>query len=280
MMATELFGGDEKAAVYPAVAFELLHNFTLIHDDIMDEAPIRRGQPTVYKKWNANIAILAGDALAALALQEIMKTPCDKNIVVELAMLLSQTSTEVCEGQQYDLDFEELSGVTLKDYMKMIHLKTAVMLAGCLKAGAILSGASPENQELIYNFGINIGLAFQLKDDLLDIYGDDTIFGKVNGGDIKENKKTYLFLRALQDGDEIQRKRLLHYFSSTNIDFEEKFSAVKFIYGRLNIFEKTEELIQEYLDQALENLEDIEIDDENRKKALKKLASELTVRKK
>ena len=280
LMSAELFGGKSELALYPAAAFEMLHNFTLIHDDIMDDAPIRRGQPTVYRKWNGNIAILSGDALATLALQTILDTPAPPQTALALSKLLAQTSVEICEGQQKDLDFETTDQVTLSDYVNMIRYKTAVLLAGCLKAGAIVADATPENQQLIYEYGIQLGLAFQLKDDLLDVYGDGTVFGKKIGGDIRENKKTYLYLNALQDADTEQKERLLHYFSSTDFDNQEKFEAVKAIYNQTDIQHKTEQQIEIYLLKALENLEKIEIEDDKRKEPFRNLVRELRQRNK
>lgn len=280
LMSAELFGGKAELALYPAAAFEMLHNFTLIHDDIMDDAPIRRGQPTVYRKWNGNIAILSGDALATLALQTILDTPAPPQTALALSKLLAQTSVEICEGQQKDLDFETTDQVTLDDYVNMIRYKTAVLLAGCLKAGAIVADATPENQQLIYEYGIQLGLAFQLKDDLLDVYGDGTVFGKKIGGDIRENKKTYLYLNALQDADAEQKERLLHYFSSTDFDDQEKFEAVKAIYNQTDIQHKTEQQIEIYLQKALDNLEKIEIEDDKRKEPFRNLVRELRQRNK
>lgn len=280
LMSAELFGGDMEKALYPAAAFEMLHNFTLIHDDIMDDAPIRRGQPTVYRKWNGNIAILAGDALATLALQTILETPVPPPTALALSKLLAQTSVEICEGQQKDLDFETAEQVSLDEYVHMIRYKTAVLLAGCLKAGAIVADATPENQQLIYEYGIQLGLAFQLKDDLLDVYGDGTVFGKKIGGDIRENKKTYLYLSALQEANDEQKERLLHYFSSTDFDDQEKFEAVKAIYNQTDIQHKTEKQIEVYLQKALENLENIDIEDGNRKEPFRQLIHELRQRNK
>lgn len=280
-LSTALFEGEESLALYPAAAFELLHNFTLIHDDIMDAAPIRRGKPTVYKKWNTNIAILSGDALATLALQTILKTPSDDPaLVLNLAMLLSQTSIEICEGQQYDLDFETYDTIQIADYLTMIRLKTAVMLAGCLKSGAMLSKTSLENQEIIYQVGIQMGLAFQLKDDLLDAYGDNSLLGKINGGDIKENKKTYLFLRALSDATSEQREALIHYFTTPQVDFEHKFKEVKKIYNHLDIKEKTEKLIGDYAEQAISNLNSLMGINPSKTAVLKELIIQLTHREK
>lgn len=280
MMSARFFGGDEDAAIYPAVAFEMLHNFTLIHDDIMDNAPVRRGKPTVYRKWNGNIAILSGDALATIALQEMLNTPVDPKTVIALTKLLARTSVEVCEGQQKDLDFETQETVTLDEYIQMIRYKTAVMLAGCLKAGAMLSNAVEHDQERIYQYGIYIGLAFQLRDDLLDVYGDKEVFGKKIGGDIRENKKTYLYLRALQDASDEQKKRLLHYFSSTDFDEEEKFKAVCEVYKELNIKEKTEEKISELITLAFAELSSITVGADSDKQLFRDLAIELSSRNK
>lgn len=277
LMATEAFDGDMEKAVYPAAAFEMLHNFTLIHDDIMDDAPIRRGKPTVYKQWNGNIAILSGDALANMALIEMLDTPISAENVVKLTKLFAQTSVEICEGQQYDLDFETCDHVSIDDYIYMIRFKTAVLLAACLKAGAMISNAPEEAQESIYQFGISIGLAFQLKDDLLDVYGDKAIFGKKIGGDIRENKKTYLYLRALEDADEFSRNELLRLFSSTDFDEEEKFQAVSAIFNKLKIKEKTENKIEELVQRAFIELDKIQISD-SKKKIFKDLAVELSRR--
>ena len=263
---------------YIAAAFEMLHNFTLIHDDIMDNAPIRRGQPTVYKHWNSNIAILSGDALATLALKEMLYTPTRPETVIALTDLLAQTSIEICEGQQKDLDFETADHVTIDDFIQMIKYKTAVMLAGCLKAGALLSHASESDCEAIYQYGIYLGLAFQLKDDLLDVYGDTAIFGKPIGGDIRENKKTYLYLRALQDAGADDKKQLLHYFSSTDFDNKEKFEAVTKIYQNLDIQKKTEEKIEEYVQLALAELGKISAGSEKGRQDFINLANELSKR--
>lgn len=280
VMSARFFGAEEEAALYPASAFEMLHNFTLIHDDIMDNAPIRRGKPTVYRKWDGNIAILSGDALATMAIQQILNTPAPPEVIIELTKLLAQTSIEICEGQQKDLDFETEDNVTIDDYIRMIRYKTAVLLAGCLKAGAVLAGASEHDQEAIYQFGIYVGLAFQLEDDLLDVYGDNAVFGKNVGGDIRENKKTYLYLRALQEAGESQRKELLHYFSSTHFEEKEKFEAVTAIYNQLKIKEKTEDLINEFVEKAREEIRKIKVGDDAAKQQFHDLAIELSTRKK
>lgn len=258
LMSTALFGGDQEQAGYIAAAFEMLHNFTLIHDDIMDNAPIRRGKETVYKKWNSNIAILSGDALANMALRQILKAEIDPVQKIEIVDLFSRTSLEVCEGQQYDLNFETSDEVTVADYLKMIRLKTAVMLAGCLKAGAIISGATKEDQEKIYHFGIHLGIAFQLKDDLLDIYADHELFGKMKGMDIQDNKKTYLYLRAKEDASKLQKSELEALFSaSSKIAFEAKLERILQIYEDLSIEEKTGKLADEHIQEAISILESI-----------------------
>ena len=279
VLAAELFGVNPDEVKHVASAFEMLHNFTLIHDDIMDEAPIRRGMPTVYRQWNSNIAILAGDALAIMALQELLKAPCDDATKIKISDLFARTSLEICEGQQYDLDFETMEHVSIDDYIKMIRLKTAVMLAGCLKSGAIFAQASEADQQAMYDYGIHIGIAFQLKDDILDLYSDIQVFGKMTGGDIKENKKTYLYLTALQEADEQQRHTLLHYFSSTDFDQEQKIQAVKEIYESLKVKEKTEQAINLYAAKALSSLQAVSVD-EDRKKKLYELANTLVSRNK
>ena len=277
MLAADLFGVNPDEVKHVASAFEMLHNFTLIHDDIMDEAPIRRGMPTVYRQWNSNIAILAGDALAIMALQELLKAPCDDATKIKISDLFARTSLEICEGQQYDLDFETMEHVSIDDYIKMIRLKTAVMLAGCLKSGAIFAKASEADQQAMYDYGIHIGIAFQLKDDILDLYSDTQVFGKMTGGDIKENKKTYLYLTALQEANAQQRQTLLHYFSSTDFDQEQKIQAVKEIYESLKVKEKTEKAINLYAAKALSSLQAVSVA-EDRKNKLYELANTLVSR--
>ncbi len=264
--ANEVFGGNADYAIYPAAAFEMLHNFTLIHDDIMDNAPIRRGKETVYKKWNTNVAILSGDALATMALVELLKTPIDKEPLHAMTQVFAQTSLEICEGQQMDLDFETADEVTIPQYMEMIRLKTAVMLAGCLKTGAILAGATPDDQEKLYQFGINIGLAFQLMDDWLDVYADVETFGKRTGGDIEANKKTYLYLLALSLGNEKQQNELQQLFATKTTELAPKFEAVSNIFNELNISELTKKEISVYIDKAIDLVNALSVPEE--KKAL------------
>jgi len=256
LLSAELFGTQAEMAVIAAVSFEMLHNFTLIHDDIMDKADLRRGKPTVYKKWNTDIAILSGDALYAKSFECMLQHKSENTLI--LLQLLNRTAIEICEGQQMDLDFETLPAVSISDYLEMIRLKTAVMLAACLKAGAIVASASEKDQQLIYDFGIKIGLAFQIRDDLLDVYADVEKFGKVNGGDIAENKKTFLSLKALElaQGDDAQQ--LKYYFSSVDFNREEKFNKVKAIYDKYQIKRSAEEKIDAYYKEAFANLEKIQ----------------------
>jgi geranylgeranyl diphosphate synthase type II len=255
LMSADLFNGDKQQAVYPAVAFELLHNFTLLHDDIMDNAPLRRGKETVYKKWNANIAILSGDALFAKSYEYLLGYQGEQ--LPALVSLLTKTAIEICEGQQMDLDFEDTEQVDIEQYLTMIRLKTAVMLAACLKAGAIVSFASEKDQQLIYDFGIKAGLAFQIQDDLLDVYADVNKFGKNTGGDITENKKTYMSLKAMELAQGEDAEKLHHYFSSLDFKREEKFVAVKSIYDKYKVKEAAYHLINQYYKEAFDVLQQI-----------------------
>ena len=217
-MAADLFNGDPNQVQHVAAAFEMLHNFTLIHDDIMDKADVRRGQPTVYKKWNSNIAILSGDALVALALLELLKTNCPPETVKAITEIFARIGLEICEGQQFDLDFETMETVPIEQYVEMIRLKTAVMFAGCLKSGGLVAGADDESLQALYDLGIHLGLAFQLADDVLDVYANSAHFGKKVGGDIKDNKKTFVYLKALELANETQQQDLKALFSTIPAD--------------------------------------------------------------
>jgi len=263
-MAVEMFSGDPEEAQKVAMAFEMLHNFTLIHDDIMDVAPIRRGKDTVYKKWNSNIAILSGDALAIIAFQQLLRLKCDNQIIIEIAKVFSQTSLEICEGQQYDLDFETQQIVSIDEYLEMIRKKTAVMFAGCMKAGAILAGADEANQQFLYQMGINLGIAFQLADDVLDVYASTPAFGKTIGGDIRDNKKTYLYLMALQQANPEQKQVLEDLFARPTTDFEQKYKIVRGIYDDLNIKAQTEAQVRRYVEMCLSDLKKIQVPDDRK----------------
>ena len=274
LLANEMFDGDKQEALWSALALETLHNFTLIHDDIMDQAPLRRGKETVYQKWSPNIAILSGDAMLTMALQFALKP---KN-GMHIAGLLGKVAREVCEGQQLDLNYETLSDVTIDGYLEMIRLKTAVLLATSLQMGATVANANEADIQLLYDFGINIGMSFQLQDDILDLYSDVETFGKRHGGDIADNKKTYLYLKALELASEKDRKRLEYLFTlRIDHDEEEKIEEVKAIYDRLNVKEVVEKVIAEYDCKAMQALDSINLPDE-RKAHLRTYATSLTGR--
>jgi geranylgeranyl diphosphate synthase type II len=251
LASCQMFGGEISDAINPAIGIELFHNFTLLHDDIMDAAPLRRGKETVYKKWNSNVAILAGDTMFALANKYMLRTR--PQAVSQVIELFNQTAIEVCEGQQYDMDYEKQTNVSIPDYIEMIRLKTAVLLAASLKTGAIIAGAGKTDCEYIYKFGINIGLAFQLKDDLLDVYGVQEKFGKVSGGDIIAGKKTYLFLKTLESVG-VQNESFRELYAAHSINNDEKVMKVKAIFDQLNIEKLTRNLIEEYYQKALQEL--------------------------
>jgi len=276
LLACELFGGDENEALWPALALETFHNFTLIHDDIMDKAPMRRGMPTVYQKWNADIAILSGDAMLAKAFQFALKPQKS----AELAQQLGQVAIEICEGQQMDLNFETLGNVTIPEYLEMIRLKTAVLLATALQMGATVAGAEESDIRNLYDFGINLGMSFQLQDDILDLYSDVAVFGKRHGGDIADNKKTYLYLKALELAPEKDRKRLEQLFAMRmDHDEEEKIEEVQCIYDRLQVREAVEQVMLDYDRKAFAALKAVDLPEEN-KKHLRTYAELLSGRKK
>lgn len=275
LMGAEVFSTDAQAAMPAALAIEIFHNFTLLHDDVMDQADIRRGKPTVHKKWNENAAILSGDAMLILAYQYLAKVNPEK-----LALLLpvfSQTAIEVCEGQQYDMEFESRMDVTVDEYMEMIRLKTAVLLGCALKLGALHSGAAPQDADHLYRFGESIGLAFQLKDDLLDVYGDVAKFGKQIGGDITSNKKTFLLINALQKADGEMKEELMRWIGATDFNRDEKVKAVRAVYDALQLKEISEERMKYYYDQAMDSLGRVNADP-CKTEALKDLAYQLMFR--
>lgn len=272
LAATDLFNGDiEKASNY-AIGIETFHNFTLLHDDLMDKSPIRRGQPTVYRKWNENTAILSGDAMNILAWRYFIKQAHPN--MQHILRTFEHTSMEICEGQQYDMNFETRDDVTISEYMEMIRLKTAVLLAAALKIGALTAEADNTDIERVYQFGISIGLAFQLRDDLLDAYGDVATFGKQTGTDIKDNKKNYLFLRALEKGSEQQKKRLTELFNTTPDLPEAKIREVLQIYESLAIRSDVEAAIAKLHDEAAGHLDSIRQPESN-KTVLRELAAKL-----
>lgn len=250
LLACDMYGGDIEKAVCSAMAIEVFHNFTLLHDDIMDNAPLRRGKETVYKKWNANVAILSGDTMFALAYKYLAKSEAD--VLIKVIDIFTQAAIEVCEGQQYDMNYEIRSEVTIPEYIEMIRLKTAVLIAASLKTGAVIGEADKNNQVSIYKFGEYVGLAFQLQDDLLDTFGDQDKFGKKIGGDILTNKKTYLCIKAFNDAKGNDLKMLQHYFSSLDFDPDVKVNAVKEIYENLGVRKATIDLINQYYEKALD----------------------------
>lgn len=272
LLSCDIFDGDIHQALYPALGLETFHNFTLLHDDIMDKAPIRRGQPTVYKKWDSNRAILSGDTMMVMAYDFILESP--KDLLHDIFTIFNKVGREVCEGQQYDMNFETENNVTLDEYLKMIHLKTAVLLGGSMKVGAIVARTSERNAQLIYDFGESVGMAFQLQDDFLDTFGDENIFGKKNGGDIRANKKTYLYLKALELGSVQQQKELKDLFSIQEENNGNKVERVLSIFNDLNIKTKTQSLMDFYYDKAMKTLEDLDLSQE-KKGVLVKLAEGL-----
>jgi geranylgeranyl diphosphate synthase type II len=270
LMATEVFDVDCQKALAAATAVEVFHNFSLIHDDIMDDAPLRRGNETVHEKWNINTGILSGDAMLILAYQYF--EAYEPKIFQELAKLFSKTALEVCEGQQYDVDFETRDDVTIPEYLKMIEYKTAVLVAAAMKMGAIVAETTEENKNLIYDFGLNLGLAFQLQDDYLDAFGNPETFGKQVGGDIIENKKTYLYLKAMEFASANEKEQLLHLFSFQSSENTDKINSVKGIFNQTGASAATQKAIENFTFKALETLEKMNIG--NDKKAILKAFAE------
>lgn len=275
LMANELFGGDPEKAMGPALGIEVFHNFTLLHDDIMDKAPLRRSQPTVHTRWNNDIAILSGDTMFVQACQ-LMAEAEPKHLKRVLDDFF-RTAVEVCEGQQLDMNFETHHHVTIGDYIEMIGLKTAVLLGCALRIGAVLAGANDQDAERMYLFGKDLGIAFQLHDDLLDAYGDPEKFGKQVGGDILANKKTFLLLTAIDTADMHTLEALQHWVKVKEFNPWEKINSVKMIFDKLGVREKTEAEINRFYDEALAALDGIPLPSE-RKEPLRKLAEQLMVR--
>ena len=262
LMSAEVFDADYKKALPAALAVEVFHNFSLIHDDIMDDAPLRRGKVTVHEKWDINTGILSGDAMLILAYQYFEKY--EPSIFKELAKLFSKTALEVCEGQQWDVDFETRTDVSIPEYLKMIQYKTAVLVAAAMKMGAIIAETSEENANLIYDFGLNLGLAFQLQDDYLDAFGNPETFGKQVGGDIIENKKTYLYLKALEFASTDQAPQLADLFAIQPEDSSDKIAAVKEIFVASGAAQETKNAIQDFTFKAFDTLQKISIDNDKK----------------
>ncbi len=260
LMAANLYTDNLNVALRPAIGLETFHNFTLLHDDIMDKADVRRNQATVHKKWNENTAILSGDAMMIESYNYFLDL--NPELLSPILKTFNQTALEVCEGQQYDMDFENVNSVEESEYIEMIRLKTAVLLAAALKIGAVIGGADSEDADSIYNFGINMGLAFQLQDDYLDTFGEESTFGKRIGGDIAENKKTFLLINAIKIAPSV-----INPIINSNLEDDKKIKKVTQIYKDLKIDILTKEKILSYYQKALENLSSIKVDD-NKKEFL------------
>jgi len=276
LMTTEIFNESFEKSLDAALAIEVFHNFSLIHDDIMDDAPLRRGQQTVHEKWDLNTGILSGDAMLILAYQ--LFENYEGHTFKALAKLFSKTAIEVCEGQQYDIDFETRNDVAIPEYLKMIEYKTAVLVGAAMKMGAIIANASIEDQNRIYDFGKNLGIAFQLQDDYLDAFGNPETFGKQVGGDIIENKKTYLFLKAVELSESEQRDQLLKLYANDTSNIEDKISKVKQIFNESGASKETKIVIENYTQKAFNVLDSISISSE-KKVVLKQFGTALMNRK-
>ena len=258
LMATDCFGGEVSNALDAGLAIEVFHNFSLVHDDIMDKAPLRRGQKTVHEKWDLNTGILSGDAMLIMAYK--LFEGYNVKQFQELTALFSKTALEVCEGQQYDIDFETRTDVSIPEYLKMIEYKTAVLVAAAMQMGAIVADASRKNQQKCYDFGRNLGIAFQLQDDFLDAFGDPKTFGKQVGGDIIENKKTYLYLKAMALGSESDKRKLKTLYVENSAHSDEKIATVLQVFEQTGAAEATNKAIQDYTKAAFDVLNSLEID--------------------
>jgi geranylgeranyl diphosphate synthase type II len=271
LMACNLFDDKIGDAVIPAIGIEVFHNFTLVHDDIMDQAPVRRNFPTVHSKWNINQAVLSGDVMAFIANDCFLQTP--PKYMSKVFRVFNKAAIEVCIGQQLDIDFEKTSVISEKEYIHMIELKTSVLIAASAKIGAIIGGADERDFDLLYEFGRNLGLAFQIQDDLLDIYGDVKVFGKIHGGDIISNKKTLLLVKALEAASGEQLKKLHEQFSLKEFDPETKVKTVVDLYDQLKVRSVTEEIAGNYLNKAFELLEKVGVGREKKEELAQMVSS-------
>ncbi len=272
LLSYNLYKDNPESILMQACALETYHNYTLLHDDLMDNADVRRGKPTVHRKWDANTAILSGDSMLVLAYQRMAQ--CAPSKLKPVLDLFTETALEIGEGQQYDMDFERRTDVTEAEYIEMIRLKTSVLLACAMKTGAILADAPAADADRLYQFGEQIGLAFQLQDDLLDVYGDPAVFGKAIGGDIVSNKKTYMLINAYQLAGPSQRSELMRWITAVDFDRAEKVAAVTRIYDELGIRGLCEARINQYFDRASEYLAAVGVDDA-RKEQLRRFAQEM-----
>ena len=272
MLAYNMYRDDVERIMEPAVGLETYHNYTLLHDDLMDNADVRRGMPTVHRRWNANTAILSGDSMLVVAYQRVAQCPAEQ--LKTVLDLFTETALEIGEGQQYDMDFETRTDVTEAEYIEMIRLKTSVLLACAVKMGAILAGASDDDAANLYTFGEKLGLAFQLQDDLLDVYGDPKVFGKAIGGDITSNKKTYMLINAFQLANEEQKAELMRWITAEEFDKAEKIAAVTEIYNQIGIRELCEKKINAFFDEARAFLNKINVAEE-RKQQLRRFTDQM-----
>ncbi len=278
LLSYGLFKGDPESILAQATAVEVFHNFTLMHDDIMDQAPLRRGKPTVHEKWNANVAILSGDVMLVRAYDLLLET--NPQLLPETVRLFNKTAAEVCEGQQLDMNYESYDSVSESDYLEMIRLKTAVLLGFSLQLGALLAGASKSDAQLLYDFGVDVGVGFQLKDDLLDVFADQAKFGKQVGGDIISNKKTFLLIKALELAKGIDKEELHHWLGKKEFDKEEKVSAIKTIYNRLGIKQLTEEKMNYYFEKGFRGYQAVGFKNKTYFTLLKQITEDLIHREK
>lgn len=276
LLSYELFRDDSATILPQACALETYHNYTLLHDDLMDNADLRRGHQTVHRRWDANTAILSGDSMLVLAYERMAQCSAEK--LPQILSLFTETALEIGEGQQYDMDFEHRNDVREEEYIEMIRLKTSVLLACATKMGALLADADERDAELLYKFGEQFGLAFQLQDDFLDVYGDSAVFGKAIGGDIVSNKKTFMLINALNRADDRQRAELMHWISAENFDRQEKIEAVTRLYNIIGVDRLAQDRIAHYFDESLKYLDAVGVSEE-RKKALRDYAHEMMFRK-
>lgn len=276
LLAYQLYKDDPESILMQAVALETYHNYTLLHDDLMDNADLRRGHETVHKKWNANQAILSGDSMLVLAYERMAQCPQEK--LANVLAVFTETALEIGEGQQYDIDFEHRTDVGEEDYIEMIRLKTSVLLACALKIGGILADAPADDLENLYKFGEQMGLAFQLQDDYLDVYGDSKVFGKAIGGDITSNKKTYMLINAFNKANDAQRVELMRWVTAKEFDRQQKVTAVTNLYNEIGIDRLAQKKIAYYFDESKKYLNALQVPEE-RKAELRAYAEKMMVRK-
>lgn len=272
LLTYNMYRDDIERVMPTAVGLETYHNYTLLHDDLMDKADMRRGMPTVHRKWDDNTAILSGDSMLVVAFQRVAQCPAEN--LQDILSLFTMTALEIGEGQQYDMDFENRMDVTEDEYIEMIRLKTSVLLACAVKMGAIMAGASDEDAKNLYAFGEKLGLAFQLQDDLLDVYGDPKVFGKAIGGDITSNKKTYMLINAILRANNEQREELIKWITTDNFVKEEKIKAVTKLYNKIGIRQLCEKKINDYFAEALTYLEKVNVPEE-KKTALQRFTDQM-----